>query len=289
MPELPEVEIVRRSLDKNIRQKKVKKVIIRNKNLRIKLPSNFEKILKNKTVDKVSRFSKYLILYLENNEFCIIHLGMSGTIHLIKNQKGNNLSRTNLSFYNSPYLPNKHNHIEIIFDDFKIVYNDPRRFGFFQIIKTTDELKKRFLHLGPEPFNTKFNIEYFSKFIKNKNRSIKDLLIDQKFVSGLGNIYVNEILYLSSINPSKKAKLLSKENCSQIIKNSKRILLNAIRKGGSSIRDFKSLEGRQGKFQDNFKVYQREGLNCKRINCKGKIVKKIITNRSSFFCNLCQN
>ena len=289
MPELPEVEIVRQSLDKNIRQKKVKKVIIRNKNLRIKLSNNFKKNLMNKVVHKVSRFSKYLIIYLENNEFCIIHLGMSGTIHLIKDKKRNIENQTNLSFYSSPYLPKKHNHIEIIFDNFKIIYNDPRRFGFFQIIKNIDELKKRFLHLGPEPFDSKFNVEYFKKSIKNKNRSIKDLLIDQKFVSGLGNIYVSEILYLSSINPSKKAKLLSKKDCSQIIKNSKRILLDAIRKGGSSIRDFKNLDGHQGKFQDNFKVYQREGLNCKRINCKGKIVKKIISNRSSFFCNLCQN
>ena len=287
MPELPEVEIVRQSLDKNIRRKKVKKVIIRNKNLRIKIPNNFKKILENKIIDRVSRFSKYLIVYLENNEFCLIHLGMSGTIHLIKNKNRSNL--TNLSFYSSPYLPKKHNHIEIIFDKFKIVYNDPRRFGFFQIIKSIDELKKKFLHLGPEPFDNKFNLKYFQKFIKNKNKSIKNLLIDQKFVSGLGNIYVSEILFLSRVNPNKKAKLLSSKNCGKIIKNSKKILLDAIRKGGSSIRDFKNLDGHHGKFQDNFKVYQREGLNCKRINCKGKIVKKIITNRSSFFCNLCQN
>ena len=287
MPELPEVEIVRQSLDKNIRRKKVKKVIIRNKNLRIKIPNNFKKILENKIIDRVSRFSKYLIVYLENNEFCLIHLGMSGTIHLIKNKNRSNL--TNLSFYSSPYLPKKHNHIEIIFDKFKIVYNDPRRFVFFQIIKNIDELKKKFLHLGPEPFDNKFNLKYFQKFIKNKNKSIKNLLIDQKFVSGLGNIYVSEILFLSRVNPNKKAKLLSSKNCGKIIKNSKKILLDAIRKGGSSIRDFKNLDGHHGKFQDNFKVYQREGLNCKRINCKGKIVKKIITNRSSFFCNFCQN
>ena len=133
MPELPEVEIVRQSLDKKIRQKKVKKVIIRNKNLRIKLPNNFKKFLENKKIDKVSRFSKYLIIHLSKGEFCLIHLGMSGTIHLIDNKNKNNL--TNLSFYNSPFLPKKHNHIEIIFDKFRIIYNDPRRFGFFQIIK----------------------------------------------------------------------------------------------------------------------------------------------------------
>ena len=287
MPELPEVEIVRRSLDKKIRQKKVKKVIIRNKNLRIKLPNNFKKFLENKIIDKVSRFSKYLIINLPNNEFCLIHLGMSGTIHLIDNKKKSDL--TNLSFYNSPSLPKKHNHIEIIFDKFRIIYNDPRRFGFFQIIKTIDNLKKRFAHLGPEPFDDQFNLNYFQKFIKNKKRSVKDLLIDQKFVSGIGNIYASEILFLSRVNPSKKIRLLNNKDCSQIIINSKKVLLKAIQKGGSSIRDFKNTEGHQGSFQDSFKVYQREGLICKRINCEGKIVKKVIANRSTFFCNSCQN
>jgi formamidopyrimidine-DNA glycosylase len=287
MPELPEVEIVRQSLNKIIRQKKVKKVIIRNKNLRIKLPNNFKKSLENKIINKVSRFSKYLIINLQNNEFCLIHLGMSGTIHLTRNKKKN--YSTNLSFYNSPYLPKKHNHIEIIFDNFRIIYNDPRRFGFFQLIKTNDKLKKRFSHLGPEPFDYKFNLNYFKNFIKNKKKSVKDLLIDQKFVSGIGNIYANEILFLSKINPNKKIKLLNNKDCIQIIKDSKKILLNSIQKGGSSIRDFKNTKGIKGSFQDNFKVYQRENLNCKRIACKGKIVKIVISNRSTFFCNLCQN
>ena len=287
MPELPEVEIVRQSLDKNIKHKKVKKVIVRNRNLRIKLPSNFKKFLENKKIRKVSRFSKYLIINLPKDEFCIIHLGMSGTIHLIKNKYKSSL--TNLSFYNSPSLPKKHNHIEIIFNEFKIIYNDPRRFGFFQIIKTTINLKKRFSHLGPEPFDKKFKINYVESFIRNKNRTIKDLLIDQKFVSGIGNIYANEILFLSKINPNKKVKLLKKNECSQIIKNSKIVLLKAIKKGGSSIRDFKNTEGSKGSFQDSFKVYQREGLNCKRIACMGIITKKVIANRSTFFCNTCQN
>ena len=281
MPELPEVEIVRKSLDKKIRQKKVKKVIIRNKNLRIRIPNNFKKFLENKKIDKVSRFSKYLIIDLYNNGFCLIHLGMSGTIHLINYKKKNDF--TNLSFYNSLNLPKKHNHIEIIFDKFKIVYNDPRRFGFFQIIKTNDNLKKRLSHLGPEPFHNKFNLKYFQNFIKKKNRCVKDLLIDQKFVSGIGNIYASEILFMSRVNPNKKIKFLNNRDCCQIMINSKKVLLNAIRKGGSSIRDFKNTNGNKGSFQDNFKVYQREGQICKRINCRGKIIKKVITNRSTFF------
>ena len=287
MPELPEVEIVRKSLDKKIRKKKVKKVIIRNKNLRIKIPNTFKKFLENKTIIKVSRFSKYLIIYLSSKKFCLIHLGMSGTIHLIDFKEKKNF--TNLSFYNSPFLPNKHNHIEIIFNKFRVIYNDPRRFGFFQIVNNYKDLVNRFIYLGPEPFDDKFNLKYFFQFIKKKEKTVKDLLIDQKFVSGIGNIYANEILFLSKVNPQKKIKLLSKKECRKIILNSKKVLLSAINRGGSSIRDFKNTDGNKGSFQDKFKVYQQEGKNCKRKNCNGKIIKKVITNRSSFFCNYCQN
>ena len=132
MPELPEVEIVRQSLDKNIKQKKVKKVIIRNRNLRKKIPFKFKKFLENKYIKRVSRFSKYLIINLTDDSFFLIHLGMSGTIHIVKSKIKK--SPTNLSFYNSPFLPKKHNHVEIIFDKFNIIYNDPRRFGFFKIL-----------------------------------------------------------------------------------------------------------------------------------------------------------
>ena len=132
-------------------------------------------------------------------------------------------------------------------------------------------------------------MNYFKKFIKKKIRKIKDLLIDQKFVSGIGNIYASEILFLSKIDPNKMIKLLKKNECHRIILSSKAVLLKAIQKGGSSIRDFKNTEGSKGSFQDSFKVYQREGLNCKRAGCKGIIIKKLITNRSTFFCNICQN
>ena len=211
---------------------------------------------------------------------------MSGTIHFLDFKKKKD--STNLSFYHSPFLPKKHNHVEIIFDKFRIIYNDPRRFGFFEIIKNYKDLKKRFIHLGPEPFNNNFNLKYFLQFKKDKNRTIKDLLIDQKFVSGIGNIYASEILFLSKVNPQKKIKLLTSKECIQIISNSRKVLSNAIDKGGSSIRDFKNTNGIKGGYQDSFRVYQREGMNCKLQNCTGKIKKKVITNRSTFFCDFCQ-
>ena len=286
MPELPEVEVVRKSLNQKIKNKEIKKVLVRNKNLRFKVPPDFKNFLKNKKVTNVSRFSKYLILCLDKKSFCLIHLGMSGTIHLVNFKKKNIF--TNTSFYNSPLLPKKHNHIEIFFKDLKLIYNDPRRFGFFQILKNDDQLKKRFKHLGPEPFHSGFSLKYLHDFFKGKEKNIKSFLIDQSFVSGIGNIYASEILFLSKIYPLKKAKLLDDNDCKKIISNSKKILLNAIKRGGSSIKNFRDSNGINGNFQKEFNVYQREGEKCKKSSCTGMIKKVFISNRSTFFCDICQ-
>ena len=286
MPELPEVEIVRQSLNKKINGKIIKKVIVKNRNLRFKIPLNFTSILKNKRIIKVDRFSKYLIIFLSNNHVCLIHLGMSGTIHLVNKKRKNFI--TNTSFYHSPTLPKKHNHVEIFFDDLKFIYNDPRRFGYFEIIQNFELLKNKINKFGPEPFSVKFNFDYLHSFLKNKEKNIKNFLLDQRFVSGIGNIYASEILYLSKIKPDKKAKNLTKKELKKILINSKKVLSKAINKGGSSIKDFKNISGLEGEYQKDFKVYQRAGLKCKRFNCEGIIKKKNISNRSTFFCNLCQ-
>ena len=286
MPELPEVEIVRQSLDKKIQKKRIKKVIIKNRNLRFKIPPKFEILLQNKIIKKVTRFSKYLILNFSDGSFCLIHLGMSGTIHLIKKDNLNKF--TNTSFYNSSKLPKKHNHVEIQFENIKVIYNDPRRFGFFKFIDNRQDLINRFSHLGPEPFFKNFNLGYLLRYFFNKKKNIKSFLLDQKFVSGIGNIYASEILFLSKINPTTYAMKLSKEECRKIISFSKSVLNRAIKKGGSSIRDFKNTSGETGNFQKEFKVYQRENQNCLRKKCTGKIKKIFISNRSTFFCNICQ-
>ena len=240
-----------------------------------------------KKITKVDRFSKYLILNFKSGEFCLIHLGMSGTIHIIDSKK--KLKFTNASFYHSPILPKKHNHIELIFNSLKVIYNDPRRFGFFELVENSEKLENRFKNLGPEPFNLNFNLNYVFNYFKGKNKNIKTFLLDQKFVSGIGNIYASEILFLSKIYPFKKASLLSREDCKKIIYNSKKILSRAIKKGGSSIRDFKDTLGSSGNYQKEFKVYQQEGLRCKTKGCTDTIKKKIVSNRSTFFCNSCQN
>ena len=141
MPELPEVEIVRQSLLKNIKGKKINKVLVRNRNLRFKLATSFESQLRNKLISNIKRFSKYLIIELENKSFCVVHLGMSGTIHIIKNKK--NKLPTNTSFYSSPNLPQDHNHVEFLFKNMKLIYNDPRRFGYFEFLNDFNSLKKK--------------------------------------------------------------------------------------------------------------------------------------------------
>jgi len=286
MPELPEVEIIKQSLNEKIKGQIVKRIIVKNRNLRFKVPKNFEKVLKNQKIIKIGRFSKYLIVFLSNKNICLIHLGMSGTIHLIK--KNCNNSITNTSFYHSLLLPKRHNHIEIFFKKFKLVYNDPRRFGFFEILKNSKLLKKRFCNMGPEPFDRRFNLNYIYLKLRGKEKRIKDFLLDQRFISGVGNIYANEILYLSKIKPDKKAKYLKIQEYKKILSNSKLVLLKAIKKGGSSIRDFKNTSGKTGNFQKEFQVYQRDGMSCKRHGCKGIIKKKDISKRSSFFCSFCQ-
>ena len=287
MPELPEVEIVKQSLNKSITGKIIKDILIKNSNLRFKIPKYFEKNILKKKITKVDRFSKHLILKFEDSSNLMIHLGMSGTIHLINKSRKKN-SITNTSFYHSPLLPKKHNHVEMKIGKFKLIYNDPRRFGYFSYFKSDEQINNNFKKYGPEPFDPLFNKKYIFNYFKNKKKNIKNFLIDQNFVSGIGNIYASEILFLCKILPSKQVSLLSLNDCQKISHFSKVVLKKAIDKGGSSIRDFKNISGNQGSFQKNFNVYQRENKNCLRYSCKGTIHKKFISNRSSFFCNLCQ-
>jgi formamidopyrimidine-DNA glycosylase len=286
MPELPEVEIVKRSLKNKVNYKKIKKIIITNRDLRFKIQKNFENLLEGRSITNVSRFSKYIILTLDNLNYCLIHLGMSGTLHLINYKKKEKI--TNLSFYNSKILPKKHNHVKIKFSNFAIIYNDPRRFGFFKLLKNKKELKKYFQRSGPEAISSKFNFKYVKYKLIDKKKNIKNFLLDQYFVSGIGNIYANEILFYSKINPFKIAKKLSSKEIKKLIKYSKLVLNLAIKFGGSSIRDFKNAKGISGSFQNKSKVYDRENKYCLKKNCKGKIIKMFISNRSSFFCKSCQ-
>ena len=286
MPELPEVEIVKRSLKNTVKYKKIKKIIVKNRNLRFKIQRDFEKLLEGRSISNVSRFSKYVIIILDNHKYCLIHLGMTGTLHIVNFKKKKKV--TNLSFYQSKTLPEKHNHIKIKFSNFMIIYNDPRRFGFFKILDNKIELKKYFNKFGPEAISTNFNSKYIKNKFLNKKKNIKSCLLDQNFVSGIGNIYANEILFLCKINPFKLANKIDNKEINKLVKYTKLVLNLAIKFGGSTIKDFKNIKGKSGLFQKEFKVYDRENKNCCRKYCNGKIVKIFISNRSSFFCKFCQ-
>ncbi len=285
MPELPEVEIVKQSLIKKVRSHKINKVRVFNRNLRFKLENGFEKFLKNQKILNISRKSKYIIFHFKEEKFCLIHLGMSGTLHLINKEKN---KFTNLSFYNSKFLPKKHNHIEFYILNFKLVYNDPRRFGFFRLIKSKKELDIFFQPIEPEALDKSFNIKYLNKKLINRSINIKNTLIDQNFVSGIGNIYASEILYYCKINPFKQAGQLNIKEKKNIVKFTNFVLKKAIKKGGSSIRNFKNPSGADGNFQKEFKVYNREKEKCYRKKCVGIISKVIISSRSTYYCNICQ-
>ena len=286
MPELPEIEIVKRSLFKMINKAKIIDIKINNKNLRYKVPHTFSKYLIGEKILRISRRSKYLIFHFKK-KILLAHLGMSGKLMLMRSND-NTIFKT--SFYYDLNVQQKHNHIYFkLSNGLVLIYNDVRRFGFFKVYNSTQLNKIKFLKkLGLEPFNKKFNIEYFEKFIQNRKKSIKNLLMDQTFVSGLGNIYVNETLFISKIKPMRLCNSLNKKEINNLILNIKKILKFSISKGGSSIRDFQNALGKSGNFQQFFRVYGKKNKNCSRISCKGKIKKIVISNRSSFYCNRCQ-
>ena len=287
MPELPEVEIVKRSLFKKINKASIIDIKVKNKNLRYKIPRNFTTDLNGQKILRISRRSKYLIFYFKK-KLLLTHLGMSGKF-ILKRTRDKQLYKT--SFYYDLNIIQKHNHIYFkLSNGFTLVYNDVRRFGFFKLYNISELNQIAFLKkLGVEPLSIKFNNQYFKKFVMYRSKNIKNLLMDQTFVSGLGNIYVNEALFMTGINPLRLCSDIEKNEIKRLVLNIKKSLTSSILKGGSSIKDFKNLTGKSGSFQSFFYVYGRENKNCSRNSCTGKIKKIFISNRSSFYCAKCQN
>ena len=286
MPELPEVEVVKQSLEKYIVNKRLLKIVVKIKKLRFYIPTNLSKKLSTLKILQVTRISKYVVINFEHNFFLVIHLGMSGTLHLIKNLESS--KNTNLSFYHSKNLPKKHNHIFFNFNKFTIIYNDPRRFGFVKLFKGKKKLNSYFSKLGPDPFEKEFNFNYVKKYLHKKTKNIKNTLLDQNFISGIGNIYASEILNCSKINPFKLSCDLNNKKIIKIIFFTKKILKLSIRRGGTTINNFHSIKGNYGNYQKEFRAYARDNCRCKNRNCIGLISKQNISNRSTYICNFCQ-
>ena len=288
MPELPEVEVVKRSLTKNIQNLIIKNIKINHSKLRYRINKNDLNKIIGLRLEKIKRRSKFLIFFFNKDMIMLVHLGMTGKFYFI--DKKNVKSKT--SFYYDLDEKNDRKHDHVIFyleKKQKLIYNDVRKFGFIKFYHFDNFNKiNHLIDLGPEPLKRDFNFAYIKKYLKRKKRSIKNILMDQKFVSGLGNIYVNEILFLSRVKPNRKAYKVKNFEIIKIINFTKKILKQSIKYGGSSIKNFSSSNGKKGSFQGLFQVYGRKGSKCPNAHCQNKIIKINISNRSTFYCSNCQ-
>ena len=288
MPELPEVEVVKKSLINKTKNLIVKSVKVTDGRLRYKIDDNKIKKIIGLKFKKISRRSKYLLFYFNKDIVMLVHLGMTGKFFFVNSKK----TKYKTSFYYDINEDKDKKHDRIIFNlsnNQKLIYNDIRKFGFIKFIENTNlEQNIHLKNLGPEPLSSKFNITYFKENIMGGKRTIKDILMDQHFISGLGNIYVNEILFFSGVKPTKKINKLSKAEIQRVIKFTKKIISKAIKLGGSSIRNFSSSSGKKGSFQQHFSVYGKKDKKCLRRNCNTVITKVVIANRASYYCSKCQ-
>ena len=282
MPELPEVETVKRGLEEFIINESIKEVYLSKFNLRFPWPKDFVSKIIGKKIVYIKRRAKYIIIGLSDNYSIIAHLGMSGSYKVLKKGEVKD------------YIILKHDHLIIDLDNFKIVYNDPRRFGYIDLTNQDPETHKFLSSLGPEPLSNYFNADNLAETLLNKNKPIKNTLLDQNIVSGLGNIYVCEALFRSKINPKKNcSKLVTskgkpRKNLILLVKKINEVIKEAIEAGGSSLRDFSNTSGKMGYFQSSFNVYNRENEKCLLDSCNGVVKRIIQSGRSTFFCSKCQ-
>ena len=282
MPELPEVETIMRGISPFLEGATIKKIKLNRTDLRWPFPENFASRLKEAKVLNLKRRSKYILVDLSTGETLLIHLGMSGKFLVSGSKIGK-------YFYESSKVSN-HNHVIFELNDGTIItYNDPRRFGVMDLAETEDLKNHKFLKkLGPEPLGNNFNSDYLITKLSKKESPIKNVLLNQSVIAGLGNIYVCEALFMSGILPMKKASKISKNKCEELVRNIRTVLTSAIDAGGSSLKDFTDIQGNFGYFQFEFHVYGRENEYCKIKSCGRKIKRISQSGRSSFYCPSCQ-
>ena len=256
MPELPEVEVVKKSLESKLKNLIIKSVFINNNKLRYKIDNEKFSKIENHKIISIKRRSKYLLINLDHNLTILAHLGMTGKFYIHNKNKKYKTS----FYYSMKKNDSKHDHLTITLNKgFKLIYNDVRKFGFIKIFQSEkvyecDHLK----YLGPEPLTKNFNKNYINSYFLNKKIKIKNLLMNQKFIAGLGNIYCNEILFLCRISPNRIVDKINMKELVKIVKFTKQVLKKSISYGGSSIKNFVSTEGENGNFQQTFNVYNRE-------------------------------
>ena len=281
MPELPEVETVRRGLEPILVGNRFARVEQRRPDLRFPLPAHFGERLSGRTVEALDRRAKYLLARLDGGEVLVMHLGMTGRFSI----NGSTAAP-----------PPKHEHIVFhLQDGTRVRYADARRFGYMELIPTGGlEQHVLFKGLGVEPLSAAFTADWLAARLKGKKTSIKAALVDQRLIAGLGNIYACEALFRARISPLKLAGALAAKSGKPVQKTEdlvaavKAVLEGAVRAGGSSLRDYRRADGRLGRFQHRFKVYGREGKPCPRKGCGGTVRRIVQGGRSTFYCPTCQ-
>jgi formamidopyrimidine-DNA glycosylase len=282
MPELPEVETVRAGLVPAMEGREILNADIRRPDLRWPFPENMKARLEGKTVERLRRRSKYILVDLSSGETLLIHLGMSGRMLIDAKPVGD-------THYEMPAYE-KHDHVILdMSGGTRIRFNDARRFGAMDLMDTaTAESHWLLEKLGPEPLGNAFNEAYLYEQLKKRASPIKTVLLDQRIVSGLGNIYVCEVLHKTGISPTRKANALSKARSATLVPAIRDVLAEAIKAGGSSLKDYRQADGELGYFQHSFKAYDREGTVCVTDGCKGIIARITQSGRSTFYCPSCQ-
>ena len=270
MPELPEVETTANGIKPWLLNKTLKKIKVHNPSLRWRVPENLSDNFKGEKITNVCRRGKYILIETQKNSELIIHLGMSGSLTVITKEK--------------PLL--KHDHVELIMQDDTIIrYNDPRRFGC--VLDSEDFSKHPLIsNLGPEPLSDDFTAKYLKYKSQNKSQAVKNFIMDGHIVVGVGNIYASEALFMAGINPKKAAGKISLQKYSTLVDAIKKVLLNAIAAGGTTLKDFVNADGKPGYFSQQLNVYGRKDKNCR--HCNNPIQQIIQGQRSTFYCPKCQ-
>jgi len=290
MPELPEVETVRRGLAPAMEGARFTKVELRRPDLRQPLPKDFIKRLEGKKVEGLGRRAKYLIADLSSGEVLVRHLGMSGSFRVARARA----EKTPGRFHRERGRAAAHDHVVFhMSSGATVTFNDPRRFGLMLLVPRRDLSRHPLMRIGPEPLGNAFDAALLAKACANKKTSLKAALSDQKVVAGLGNIYVCEALHRARLSPMRIAATLStrgkpNERAERLVGAIKAVLADAIAAGGSSLRDHRRTDGALGDFQHNFRVYDRAGRACPTPGCRGAIRRIVQGGRSTFFCPVCQ-
>jgi formamidopyrimidine-DNA glycosylase len=294
LPELPEVETIKRGLEPILAGHRIVRVELHRADLRFPFPKRFAARLEGRRIARIDRRAKYLLAYVEGGDVLVMHLGMSGRFRISLPGKTNIRSNgdLNVAAGNDP----KHDHVVFTTSAGAIVtYNDARRFGYMLLIKD-EKLKQHalFSDLGVEPLSDQLTPEYLADKAYGKKADLKAFLVDQRIVAGLGNIYVCEILFRAGLNPEKRAAQLATRSgrptalAMRTVAAIKSVLEDAIKAGGSTLRDYRHADGTLGYFQHRFDVYGREGQPCTRAGCPGTVGRKIQGGRSTFACSACQ-